>query len=107
MKESHRKGVAGHPDPESCGASREAAIEALTGGTCRQGMELRNNRDRSADLGPHGGRQCRRVRHRKHPPNLRSLRPLRHAWKLHAREPGDPTGALGEEAAGWAGWRSA
>src|SRR6266851_9162685 len=31
MKESHRKGVATRPDPESCVASREAAIEALTG----------------------------------------------------------------------------
>jgi RNA-directed DNA polymerase len=31
MKESHRKGIASHPDPESCVASREAAIEALTG----------------------------------------------------------------------------
>ena len=31
MKESYRKGLANHPDPESCVASREAAIEALTG----------------------------------------------------------------------------
>ena len=31
MKESYRKGVAIHPDPESCVSSREAAIEALTG----------------------------------------------------------------------------
>jgi hypothetical protein len=31
MKESHRKGVATHPVPESCMVSREAAIEALTG----------------------------------------------------------------------------
>ena len=31
MKESRRKGVANHPDPESCVASRKAAIEALTG----------------------------------------------------------------------------
>ena len=31
MKESHRKGVANHPDPESCVASRKTAIEALTG----------------------------------------------------------------------------
>ena len=31
MKESHRKGVANRPDPESCVASREAAIEELTG----------------------------------------------------------------------------
>jgi hypothetical protein len=31
MEESCRKGLANHPDPESCVASREAAIEALTG----------------------------------------------------------------------------
>src|SRR5256885_2277892 len=31
MKESYRKGLADHPDPESCMASRKAAIEALTG----------------------------------------------------------------------------
>src|SRR5215467_14463982 len=36
-------------------------------GICRQGIELRNNRDRSADVVPHGGRQHRRVRYRKHP----------------------------------------
>jgi len=33
MKESHRKGLASHPGPESCVASRKAAIEALTGGS--------------------------------------------------------------------------
>jgi hypothetical protein len=31
MEESHRKGVAIHPDPESCVVAREGAIEALTG----------------------------------------------------------------------------
>src|SRR5271167_85457 len=31
MQESYRKGVANHPGPESCVASRKAAIEALTG----------------------------------------------------------------------------
>src|SRR5580700_6867958 len=31
MKESHRKGVANHPDPESCVSSRKAGGEALTG----------------------------------------------------------------------------
>ncbi|SRR6266403_2457841 len=30
MRESHRKGVASHPDLESCMTSRKAAIEALT-----------------------------------------------------------------------------
>src|SRR6266849_1841730 len=36
-------------------------------GTCRLGIELRNNRDRSADVVPHGGRQHRRMCYRKHP----------------------------------------
>src|SRR5712692_1434148 len=31
MKESYRKGVATHSDPESCVASRKATTEALTG----------------------------------------------------------------------------
>ena len=31
MKESYRKGIANHPDPESCVGRREAAGEALTG----------------------------------------------------------------------------
>jgi len=31
MKESYRKGVAIHPDPESCGCRRKAAGEALAG----------------------------------------------------------------------------
>src|SRR5712692_4728585 len=31
MKELHRKGVANRPDPESCGARREAGFEALAG----------------------------------------------------------------------------
>ena len=67
MKESYRKGVAIHPDPESCVASCEAAIEALTGAHRRPGIELRNNRDRSADVVPHGGRRYRWVRYRKRP----------------------------------------
>src|SRR5258708_30028533 len=36
-------------------------------GTCGLGIELRNNRDQSADVVPHGGRQHRRMRHRKYP----------------------------------------
>ena len=31
MKESYRKGIANHPDPESCESGRKAALEALTG----------------------------------------------------------------------------
>ena len=36
MKVRHRKGVALHPDPESCGDAREGAAEALTGETAGQ-----------------------------------------------------------------------
>ena len=45
MKESYRKGLASHPDPESCVGSRKAAIEALTGAHAGQAIELRNHRD--------------------------------------------------------------
>ena len=31
MKVRHRKGIANHPGPESCGGAREGAVEALTG----------------------------------------------------------------------------
>ena len=31
MKVRYRKGIANHPDPESCGGAREGAAEALTG----------------------------------------------------------------------------
>ena len=36
MKVRHRKGVANHPDPESCGVDCEVAAEALTGETAGQ-----------------------------------------------------------------------
>src|SRR5260370_25106543 len=45
---------------QGCGRSVER-------GTCRLGVELRNNRDRSADIVPHGGRQHRRMCYGKHP----------------------------------------
>src|SRR5258705_10932171 len=49
-----------HGQPQGCHRSVDR-------GTCRQGIELRNNRDQSADVVPRGRRQHRRVRHRKHP----------------------------------------
>jgi RNA-directed DNA polymerase len=36
MKVRYRKGVANHPDPESCGGVREGATEALTGESAGQ-----------------------------------------------------------------------
>jgi len=36
MKVRHRKGIANHPGPESCGGAREGAVEALTGESAGQ-----------------------------------------------------------------------
>ena len=36
MKVRYRKGVANHPDPESCGGAREGVVEALTGESAGQ-----------------------------------------------------------------------
>ena len=51
MKESYRKGVAIHSDPEPCEGGREAALEALDRGICRLGIpevdELRNRESRA------------------------------------------------------------
>src|SRR5262249_21295834 len=90
MKESYRKDPASHPDPESCGGGREAAGEALTGVNAGQAIELRNQ------VSP-GCRRCRPKR--KATPRAvlwqavsgrRAVVDPVHAWKLFAREPGDP-----------------
>ena len=39
MKVSYVEGLANHNGPESCGAAREGGVEALTGGSSRQGCE--------------------------------------------------------------------
>src|SRR6266851_8614165 len=68
MKESHRKGVANHPDPEPCGGGGNAAPEALDRGWCRLGIpevdELRKRQSRGADGVSHAGRQYGGVRQR-------------------------------------------
>jgi hypothetical protein len=56
MRESYREGVANHPGPEPCEGGREAALEALDRGICRQGIELRNRVFPGAD----GVRPCGR-----------------------------------------------
>ena len=43
MKESYRKGIANHPDPESCQGSREVSLRSVDRGTSRPGIELRNH----------------------------------------------------------------
>ncbi len=46
--------------------NRKAAIEALTVAYAVSVIKLRNNRDRSADVVLHGGRQYRQIRYRKY-----------------------------------------
>src|SRR5580658_710331 len=67
MKESHRKGVANHPDPESCGTRRKAGPEAFDRGTCGLSIELRKRLEWSADAVRRGGRQHGRDRNRESP----------------------------------------
>jgi len=41
MQESHRKGIASHPDPRSCGGCREGPIEASIGASAGWAIERR------------------------------------------------------------------
>jgi RNA-directed DNA polymerase len=90
MQESHRKGVAIHPDPESCVVAREGAIEALTGAHAGRVLSCEINRDRRADPVQQGGRPHEGRRNREPSATPRSLRPLSMHGNSCAREPGDP-----------------
>ena len=89
MEESYRKDLANHPDPESCGGRREATVEALTG--AHAGRVL------SCEINPPAGRPCsdngkitREVAFWRAALRRCAVGDPAHAWKLHAREPGDP-----------------
>jgi hypothetical protein len=64
MKESCREGPANHPDPESCVASRKAAIEALTGAPAGRVLSCEIFAFGGADVVQQGGRQHQRARFR-------------------------------------------
>ena len=57
MKESHRKGVANHPDPESCAGSRKAAREALIGAQAGRVLSCEIYGIQGADAVRRSGRQ--------------------------------------------------
>jgi hypothetical protein len=94
MEEPHVEGVATHDDPESCGDSREAAAEALTG--ARTGTVL--SREISHFGEPtllseaEGNTDCAANARRNQPCAVGD--PL-HVRNLAAREPGDPHAARG------------
>ena len=66
MQEPHRKGLANHPDPESCVVSREAGCEALTGAHAGGVLSRDMLINQSADVVHDGGRQHRWVRECEH-----------------------------------------
>jgi hypothetical protein len=69
-------------------------------GTRRLGIELRHNRDRSADVVPHGGRQHRRLRYREQPADsAQSKTPSMHGNSTRENR-GNPATPVGEAAAG-------
>ena len=94
MKESHRKGVANHPGPESCVGGREAAREALTGVQTGWVLSREMGLFQGADVVKPGGRQHGGNRQREAPPPCAVGDP-RHVWKLYAREPRGPGSARG------------
>jgi len=49
MKESYRKGIANHPDPESCAGRRKVTREALTGAQAGRVLSCEINLVRGAD----------------------------------------------------------
>src|ERR1700745_509992 len=84
MKESHAEGSATHSGPESCGASCEGSVEALTG--VRAGREFSRERTflRDADVVRRSGRLHRAHRYREMRPSpARSETPCTHGNTSH------------------------
>lgn len=64
MEVQRRKGLANHPNPESCGKFREGSVEALTGETAGQPLS-REIKIWEADVvkrsgRQHGAKRCRK-----------------------------------------------
>ena len=92
MKESYRKGLANHPDPESCAGGGNIPGEALTGAHTGQllSSEITSPACRPAGL---QGKATSEVAVKLRGARGRcGVEEPEHVWKLHAREPGDPIG---------------
>jgi hypothetical protein len=64
MKESYGEGLATHAGPESCGATREGSVEALTGVHAGRVFSRESKCLRGADAVRRGGRPHPSHRHR-------------------------------------------
>ena len=92
MEESYRKGLADHPDPESCVASRKAAIEALIGAPAGRVLSCEIFAFGVPTLFNKAEGNIKGRAFASAPRTPRSLRPQA-CWELHAREPRDPIDA--------------
>jgi hypothetical protein len=105
MKEPYKKGVASRLGPESCVVSRKAGYEALTGVQAGRAIEPRNGayfRGPTLSSNAEGNRMGVDNARR---PSPCAVEDPGHAWKLNAREPGDPSGAHRERNGGPEGER--
>lgn len=93
MRKPYKKGVASRLGPESCVVSRKAGHEALTGVQAGRAIEPRNGayfRGPTLSSNAEGNRMGVDIARR---PSPCAVEDPGHAWKLNAREPGDPSGA--------------
>ena len=92
MKQPYGEGLASHTDPESCVVSREAGHEALTGAhaggyRAAKYLEIRMPTLSIRREGNTGGCDIAGTYW------TCEVKDPRHAWNLHAREPGGPINA--------------
>ncbi len=92
MKESYRKGVASHPDPESCAGGGNTSGEALTGAHTGQLLSSESTSPACRPTGLQGKATSGSPSSREEAPGRCGVEEPEHVWKLHAREPGDPSG---------------
>jgi RNA-directed DNA polymerase len=95
MKESHTEGLASHSNPESCASLREEVGEALTGAHAGGVLSRENRLEQGADVVRLSGKATCEWATRQAHSRPCAVGDLRHAWKLDAREPGDPPTACG------------
>ena len=88
MKVLYGEGVANHSGPESCGDASEGITEALTGETCRLGIEPRNQESGMPTPLTEAEGNTGQGDNRKPSPIPRGPRP-QHACTRLVREPGD------------------
>jgi len=94
MKESHRKGVVNHPDPESCGKPSQGGAEALTGAQAGWVSSSENGCSRAPTQSDHAEGNTIAIASTRARWARRSRRPQA-CLETQSWEPGDPGAARG------------